>query len=193
MWFHVELMLYLQSNAFTRLASSGVTTHLGSGMGFAAAGTMSGLTADAAAMKVGARVPKGAWWVPSPVETKGLAVGGKHGMFALPVGDEGCQRFASCGSFLLAVTWKVSCETTSKAVRAMPLPRRVNHVLRRKATFCGRWGWRYLNHRTCGNYRERSKVETPQIMGWIEGNSLSLLNVILHGNIPAVRATQIHH
>ena len=76
--------------------------------------------------------------MPSPVEAKGLAVRGKHAMLALPIDDKGCQRFASCGSLLLAVTWKVSCETTLKAVRVMPLPRCVNCVFRGKAMLCGR-------------------------------------------------------
>ena len=49
---------------------------------------MVGFATDAATVEVGAGITKGAGRVPSPAETELLAVGGKHGMLALGIGDK---------------------------------------------------------------------------------------------------------
>jgi hypothetical protein len=80
---------------------------LGSGRHFAATGLVTGLTADAAAMKIGAGATKVTRGTSSPGETELLSIGGEHHMFTFGIGCEFGCRLARCGDLCFAIGWEM--------------------------------------------------------------------------------------
>ena len=115
---------------------------------------------------------------------------------------EGCWCLASCSGCTIAVGRKVPEEPTSKAqmlgsllrwgglkVRgSMPLHRPLGQVLQRmQMGRCVR-GWRAQGHNCeCGG------VENADIMARVVSNSLSLLDVVLHYQVPSVYACKTQY
>ena len=116
---------------------------------------------------------------------------------------EGCWCLASCSGHTIAVGGKVPEEPTSKAqmlgsllrwgglkVRgSMPLHRPLGRYCRgcRWEGVCG-GGWRAQGHNCeCGG------VENADIMARVVSNSLSLLDVVLHYQVPTVNACKTQY
>ena len=102
----------------------GVTTQRGSiGSGFASAGTMGGVAADAATVEVGASGPEGAQKGFGKVETELSTVWGSKGVDRLGSLGEGWCCLAGCGGCIVAVGRKVPEEPTLKSQTLGPFLR----------------------------------------------------------------------
>lgn len=90
----------------------------GSVVGLARSSSMTGLSANAATMKVGTGIAELAVRVARPVETELFSIGREHGVLALGIVGESGGRFACRGLVCFAVCWEVSGGSAAKAMGA---------------------------------------------------------------------------
>ena len=189
------------SSSSAQFVLSGVTTCLGSTSGLAATCSVEGVTTDAASMEVRAGVSVAAGGGPGEGEAVLLAIGGEHGMLGASGGDYGCSWFPIDCLLCSAVSRKVAGRPTPKAMSVDPFLGQVPLVdlcwctLLQRSCERGGGGWPgwELCRRAGGYNSECRYIEGAQVIGRVEGDYLMLLDIIIHGNLPAMGASEVHH
>ena len=95
---------------------------------------MAGFSTDATTVEVGTSIAELAIGILSPVETKLLPVGCKHGVFAFGILCKSGGWFACCGLVCFAICWEVSRGITTKAMGVYLLLRALYEVFGRQGS-----------------------------------------------------------